>query len=159
MRGLSFQELQIIQVCFKKHLMMYELSLSLFLFLSSKVHNGLYKLSILRFSQLDCCTHPLPPSPPQAPKQNSGYQCEMNLGENKQQSRTTNTVNCLRVFLAGGSLTAGHTGWWQRFSQPFEIITFASAKEMTAAAHRIYNSQVETQTPTGFLHARLFEFY
>lgn len=27
-RGLSFQELQFIQVCFKKHLMMYELSLS-----------------------------------------------------------------------------------------------------------------------------------
>lgn len=83
----------------------------------------------------------------------------MNLGENKQQSRTTNTVNCLSVFLAGDSLTAGHTGSWQRFSQAFEIITFASAKEVAAAAHRIYNSQVETQTPTGFLHARLFEFY
>lgn len=83
----------------------------------------------------------------------------MNLGENKQQRLTTNTVNCLSVFLAGGSRTAGHTGSWQRFSQAFEIITFASAKEVAAAAHRIYNSQVETQTPTGFLHARLFEFY
>lgn len=41
---------------------MYELSLSLFLFLSSKVHNGLYKLSILRFSQLDFSFPPtLPP--------------------------------------------------------------------------------------------------
>lgn len=157
MRGLSFQELQIIQVCFKKHLMMYELSLSLS-FCSS--HPTCTTVCInYPFSGFPSWIVAHTPSPPQAPKQNSGYQCEMNLGENKQQSRTTNTVNCLRVFLAGGSLTAGHTGWWQRFSQAFEIITFASAKEMTAAAHRIYNSQVETQTPTGFLHARLFEFY
>lgn len=53
---------------------------------------------------------PVGPPPLPTALQNSGYQCEMNLGENKQKSRTTNTVNCLRVFLAGGLLTAGHTG-------------------------------------------------
>lgn len=38
----------------------------------------------------------------------------------------------------------------------FEIITFASAKEVAVTAHRIYNSQVETQTPTEFsMHGSL----
>lgn len=32
----------------------------------------------------------------------------------------------------------------------FEIITFTSAKEVAVTAHRIYNSQVETETPTTF---------
>lgn len=43
---------------------------------------------------------------------------KINLRENKQQSTTTNTVNCLSAFLAGRSLTAGHTGSWHHFSQP-----------------------------------------
>lgn len=59
------------------------LSLSPFLFLSTKVHNGLY---ILRFSQLDCCNPPHIHTPTPHPQQNSVYQCEMNLGENKQKS-------------------------------------------------------------------------
>lgn len=69
------------------------------------------------FSQLECCFVfvlclflPL--------WQIIGQPCEINLRENKQQSPTTNTVNCLSAFLAGRLLTAGHTGSWHHFSQP-----------------------------------------
>ena len=36
------------------------------------------------------------------------------------------------------------------FQPASEIITFASAKEVAVTAHRIYNSRVETETPTEF---------
>lgn len=60
--GLSFQELQLKSIKWCMSSLSFSLPL-LLLFLSSKVHNGLYKLSILRFSQLDCCIPP--PSAPQ----------------------------------------------------------------------------------------------
>lgn len=69
---------------------------------------------------LFCVRSPLVPLPP--PRPLSGRflvgHVKINLRENKQQSTTTNTVNCLSAFLAGRSLTAGHTGSWHHFSQP-----------------------------------------